>query len=277
MIAFILRCKQIADKYCKDEMTVYAAQASFFIVLSAFPTIMLIMTLVQIVPNLSQSNIMSFVLSVVPNMFHSMVISIIDDLYTKSPTTILSITVITALWSASKGMLGIERGLNRVQADVSTRGYILSRIICAGYTILFILVCGLSQIVLVFGQAFQKLVSRYFPFLTGIAESIIDMRTMFSLVILFVFFLGIYDVLPYRKLSIRSQIPGAIFSTIGWMGFSYLFALYINNFGNFSYMYGSLTVIVLMMLWLYFCICILFLGAELNWFLEKFGMFFWKR
>ena len=81
-----------------------------------------------------------------------------------------------------------------------------------------------------------------------------------------VFFLGIYTFVPDRRLSVKSQVPGAVFSTLGWMGFSLAFSLYFTHFGgwNYSYMYGSLAAIVLFLLWLYFCMCILFWGAEVN-------------
>lgn len=89
--------------------------------------------------------------------------------------------------------------------------------------------------------------------------------------ILMVFFLGIYTFVPDKKLQMRKQVPGAVFSTVGWMGFSFAFSLYFNHIGgkNYSYMYGSLAAIVLLLLWLYMCICILFLGAEINYYWEE--------
>ena len=84
-------------------------------------------------------------------------------------------------------------------------------------------------------------------------------------------FAGIYTYVPDRKLTLKSQIPGAVFATAGWIVFSLVFSLYFRLFGNrnFSYMYGSLTAMVLLMLWLYGCICLLFFGAEINWFHER--------
>ena len=93
-------------------------------------------------------------------------------------------------------------------------------------------------------------------------------RGLVTLAILFVFFLAIYAVLPFRRLSVKSQIPGAAFASVGWALFSTAFSIYFRYFKNFTVTYGSLAAVILMMLWLYFCICILFMGAEINWWWE---------
>ena len=144
MIDLLAHIKGIFDKYKKDEVTVYAAQASFFIVIAFFPFIMLLLTVIQLVPGVQKSDLLSLLVNIMPDMFDPLVISIINDLYTKSPATIVSITSITALWSAARGMQGIESGLNRVFESPQTKGFILRRIICAGYTLLFIGSCLVS-------------------------------------------------------------------------------------------------------------------------------------
>lgn len=269
MISFIVQGKRIFDKYSRDEVTVYAAQASFFIVISFFPFIMLLLTLIQFVPNVNKSDLLTIMINVMPDTFHSLVIGIIDDLYSKSPGTIVSISAIVALWSASRGMLSIERGLNRVYEVSKKRNYLVRRIICSGYTIVFIVVCVASLLLLVLGNSLQNLMYRSFPVLADITRHIISFRSLLALMILILAFMSLYTYLPGKKLSMWKQIPGALFSTLGWMIFSSLFSIYFDHFSNFSYMYGSLTALVLLMLWLYICICILLIGAEINYDYDK--------
>ena len=257
MISFFFHCKQIWDRCVKDEITVYAAQASFFIVTAFFPFIMLLLTLIQFLPNVGKSDLLSVMVRIMPQMLHSLVVSIVDDLYIKSPGTILSVTALTALWSASKGMLGIERGLNRIYGDFKHRNYILQRLLCSFYTLIFMLVCVMSLVLLIFG------------ILAPAARFVISLRALFSLAVFLLTFVGLYTIVPSRKQKPRQQLPGAVFTAVGWLGFSYAFSIYFTHFSNFSYMYGSLTAIVLLMLWLYICICILFIGAELNGFLNR--------
>lgn len=269
MINFIIECKQIWNKYVKDEVPVYAAQASFFIVLAFFPFIMLLLTLIQFIPAINKSDLISILVAVMPDMLDSLIIGIVDDLYIKSPGTILSVTAIIALWSAARGMMGIERGLNRIYDSQEKRNYVVRRLICAGYTVIFMAICIVSLVLLVFGTSIQNLIARTFPVIYNLANHIISFRSLLAMILFLLCFIGLYTIVPMKKQDPWQQVPGALFATIGWMLFSYAFSIYFTYFSNFSYMYGSLTAIVLMMLWLYFCICILFIGAEINWYLSK--------
>ncbi len=271
MISFVIHCRHIARKFTRDEMTVYAAQASFFIVLSAFPFIMMLMTVVQLIPNLDARDVGATLLALVPDVraMAPLIHQAVTDLYTNSPGTVLSITIIAALWSASKGMLGMERGLNRVHKCQIHRSYLMSRLVCMGYTLLFLLSCILSLLFIVFGDTIQNFLNNTFPILADVTRNILPFRGLMAVVVLTGCFLGIYTYLPHRKLSLISQVPGALFSSAGWLLFSFGFSIYFNQFSRFSYMYGSLTAVILLMLWIYFCICILFAGAEINYYLEN--------
>ncbi len=269
MISLIFLCKHIWDRCVKDEITVYASQASFFIVTAFFPFIMLLLTLIQCLPNVGKSDLLSVMVRIMPQMLHSLIVSIVDDLYIKSPGTILSVTALTALWSASKGMLGIERGLNRIYGDFKRRNYVLQRLFCSIYTLIFMLVCVMSLVLLIFGKNIERLLFRYLPILAPAARLVISLRILFALAVFLFTFVGLYTIVPAKKQKPRQQLPGAVFTAVGWLIFSYAFSIYFTHFSNFSYMYGSLTAVVLLMLWLYICICILFVGAELNGFLEK--------
>ena len=269
MIRALLLILRIKEKYTEDEISVYAAQASFFIVLSAVPFIMVLLSAIQLIPAVSKADLLTALIAILPETLKAAIFSIINDLFTRSPGRMLSLTALLALWSASKGMLSMNRGFNRIYGYHGRRGYLLSRLICTGYTVLFVAACVLSLTLLVFGTTLQALVVRLFPVLAEITLYIISFRQLLSLPILTLIFAGLYTFIPDKKQKISSQLPGAIFSTVCWMGFSFAFSIYFDNFSNYSYMYGSLTAIVLLMLWLYFCICILFLGAEINYFWEK--------
>lgn len=269
MIRLLVDGKKIWDKFVKDEITVYAAQASFFIVIAFFPFIMLLLTLLQFIPAVTKSDLLTILVRIMPDMLDSLVVGIVDDLYVKSPGTILSITALVALWSAGRGMMGIERGLNRVSGVFEKRNYVVRRLMCAFYTLIFMVVCVVSLVLLVFGTALQNMVLRLFPLLGSITRHLISFRTLLAMTLFFICFVGLYTFIPKKKQNPRHQMPGAAFTTVCWLLFSYAFSLYFTNFSNFSYMYGSLTAIVLLMLWMYFCICILFIGAEINCFLES--------
>ena len=270
MLFLMVEGKRIFDKYKKDEVTVYAAQASFFIVISFFPFIMLLLTLVQRIPAVNKSDLLDLLITIMPDMLDSLVIGIVDDLYAKSPATMVSVSAVVAVWSASRGMMGIERGLNRVYESPQPRGYIFRRLICSGYTVLFVVACAASLLLLVLGTSIERLLLRVFPVVSTLARCVISLRSFLALAVLVIVFTGLYTLVPVHRHSLKSQLPGALFSTLGWIIFSALFSIYFNNFSNYSYMYGSLTAVVVLMLWLYICICILLIGAELNYHMENY-------
>ena len=271
MFGLIVAVKQVYDKYAEDEMTVYAAQVSFFIILSVVPFIMLLLTAVQMIPSISNAQFMELIVGLVPVDYKSLAFRVVNDLSLKSPATMISVTAITALWSAGSGMFSVAMGLNRVHGHGEKRWYVVCRLICSVYTIVFILVCILSLGLLVFGNMIQAFMVNRFPIVADVVTHIINFRALWALMILIMFFLGIYTFVPDKKLKLREQIPGAVFSTVGWMAFSFAFSLYFNHIGgkNYSYMYGSLTAIVLLLLWLYMCMCILFFGAEINYYWKE--------
>jgi membrane protein len=196
---------------------------------------------------------------------NSLIVSVIDDLYTNSPVAVLSATAVAAIWSASKGMLRIERGLNRVFGQEKKRNYIVTRIICVGYTIIFMIICLLTLVLLVLGGTIQSFMNHHFPLLAEITQYVLTFRTMLVFMMT-ICFAVLYTYVPEKKQHFLSQLPGAAFCTLGWIASSFAFSIYFNNFGNYSVMYGSLTAIVLLMLWIYACICILFYGAEINYY-----------
>ena len=271
MFGIIVAGKRVYDKFAEDEMTVYAAQVSFFIILSVVPFIMLLLTAVQMIPSISNARFMELIVGLVPVDYKSLAFRVVNDLSLKSPATMISVTAVTALWSAGRGMFSVARGLNRVNGHGEKRWYVINRLICSGYTIVFILVCILSLGLLVFGNMIQAFMVSRFPIIADVTTHIINFRALWALMILIIFFLGIYTFVPDKSLKLRDQLPGAVFSTVGWMAFSFAFSLYFNHIGgkNYSYMYGSLTAIVLLLLWLYMCMCILFFGAEINYYWKE--------
>lgn len=252
--------KKIGD----DHVAAYSAQAAFFIIISFFPFIMLLLSIVRFFP-FQESTVMRVFTQIFPSALHSLVLSVIDQIYnaTASSGTLISITAITALWSAGKGFLAIMKGLNTVYDSNETRNYIFLRITSTVYTLIFAIMLIASMVLFVFGNKLYLWVQLKFPILQRMALLIISLRTIVGLFTLLVFFLIIYVVIPNRKTKVVHALPGATLCAAGWMGFSFAFSYYIDH-SNYGSMYGSLTTIVLFMLWMYFCMYILFIGAELN-------------
>lgn len=248
----------------EDHVGAYAAQSSYFMLLSFIPFILLIMTSVKYTP-LTQTMVNQWILQVIPREFQGFVQGIIDEVYTKS-TAVVPISAILTLWSAGRGVQGLTNGVNCIYHVTETRNYLLSRLRSAFYTLLFILGIVLTMILLIFGNQIQEILVEHAPVIARITESIMHMRTAISLGTMCLIFLLIYKFLPNRKASFKSQLPGAVITAIAWSGFSLGFSFYVDHAN--SNMYGSLTTIVFIMLWMQFCMYIILIGAEINAYFE---------
>lgn len=267
MNRFLRVGKQFLYKIKHDYVNAFSAQAALFILISIFPIIMTVLNLIQFVP-VSETDFLRLAVEIVPTSFAGLTINIIEELYQKSSGTLLSLSAIFTIWSASRGAMAIINGLNAVYGIRENRGYFSLRLVACFYTIIFILMILFTLMLLVFGNSIYSLLTYHLPILNTLAGTFISVRTLTALILLMCFFLFIYTFMPSRKARFSEQFPGALFASAGWMAFSFFFSIYIDNFGHYANMYGSLTAIVLMMLWLYFCMYILFLGGEINAFFE---------
>ena len=245
-----LKVSQIPDQVSKVHVGAYAAQAAYFLMLCMIPIILLLLTLVQFTP-VTKADVMTAVIKVFPSSVDSMITSIVNQVYNQS-TGIIPITLIVALWSAGKGVLSITTGLNSIYGCPETRNYFFLRIRATLYTVMFVVVILLLLVLSVFGNSLNLFILEHLPFMSRTADWLIEARTFISPAVLVVFCLLIYKFLPNRRDRLIKQLPGAAFAALGWMVVSWIFSIYLDIFKGFSSMYGSLTTIVLIMLWMYF-------------------------
>ncbi len=263
-----LHTRTICKKVGKDNVSVFSAQAAFFIILAFFPFIMFLLTLVQYLP-IRESVMLRTFTDIMPKAINPYIVLIVSEVYDHATTTITSVTAITALWSASKGFLGLVRGLNSVYGISETRNYIKLRLMSAFYTLGFTILLIITLLILVFGRPIYVWVENWHPELINIALVIISFRTAVAMLLLTSYFVLIFLVIPNRKTRLLAELPGALIAAAGWLIFSFGFSFYIDHMGGFSSTYGSLTAIILLMLWFYFCMYILFIGAEFNVYLAE--------
>ena len=255
----------------EDHVGAYAAQSAYFIMLSFIPFIILLLTLIQYT-TLTRADIYGAAQVIFPDSMNGFVIDIINEVYSKTAVTV-SLSAITAAWSAGKGFLALMRGMNSVYDVEEQRNYIILRFRSAIYTIVFVVSIILSLVVLVFGNSIHRAAVVHMPFLAVITGMILKLKDVVAIAFFTLVFMLLYKFVPNRKARLLSQAPGAVFSSVCWYLFSIGFSLYVNYTPGLSNMYGSLTTIILVMLWLYFCMYIILLGAEINsYFEEQFRM-----
>ena len=256
--------ERISRRFDSDNLSAYAAQTAFFIFISIFPFLMLFLNLLKYIPFFSSENIESWTMEVFSPLIGELLKGILREAGETGSGALISITTIAALWSCSKCVLGIIYGLNSVYKTTEKRGYIQLRATAVFYTVGFIAALVVVLLLMVFGNMILNLLMTYVPALGSLANAVRIIRWLVSFGFLMVFFMFLYTVIPERKTKFRNELPGAVVSAVGWVGFSALYSLYMDMFASRSNIYGSLAAIVFFLLWLYICMIILFVGAEIN-------------
>lgn len=250
----------IAQKISKDHITIYSAQASFYLIISVFPFLMLLFSLAGFLIPVSKDVIITSVQGFMPELVKPAISTLADELFAKSISAV-SFSAIVSLWTASKGIRSVERGIKRVYKTPKRHSFIGAYIESVIYTVMLIVVLMLTLILQVFGNTLLDLFGKFIHFP---ASQLVFFKGFLIFVIISLVSAFLYYIFDRRRKKFKEHIIGALFSGLGWIIFSNLFSLYIDNFENYSYIYGSLTAIVLLMLWVYFCMIILLLGAEIN-------------
>ena len=255
-------------------VTAYAAQSAFFIIISFFPFLMLLLTLLNYfaIP-LGEAELLEN--GILPESVAGFLRNVLDEANVTSSGALISVTAISALWAASKGMLAVRRGMNSVYENTESRNYLIIRLYSLLETLVFIVLLLIILVIMVFGNTLYTWLAETNQVLAEIAARIIDLRGIAGMAVLIFFFDAMYVILPNRRGHFTKELPGAVLTAVGWIGFSYLYAYYVDNIANYASLYGSLTTIVLLMVWLYICMYMLFIGGEINSLLEETR--FWDR
>ena len=246
----------------------YAANASFFIVLAVFPMLLLLLGLLRYTP-LEVERLGELLQGVLPEAFLEGAEELILLTYDKTTGFSVGLSAVTALWSASRGLYGLLTGLNAIYGVAEDRGYFYTRAISAFYTFAFLLVLLLTLGLHVFGTGVLGLLRRAtHPFWRFLTE-VIDLRFFLLLALQTGFFTAMFMALPNKRNRFRDSLPGALLASSGWLVFSDLYSIYVEHFAGLSNVYGSVYAVALSMLWLYCCMSIVFYGGALNSFLMK--------
>ena len=256
-------------RYLALDMTVYAGSATLFLLTASFPLLMWVLMLVNLLPGFSVEGVAELLADFMPQIpaVQTSILQLLQNLSGQSAQFAASLAVLTTIVSASGGISALQIGLQRLTPG-SKRTF-LNRLLAIGYTFVF----ELLLLVMLALQGMKSLFARFadtLPFFRHYAPIVHQLQRIASIgqivavPLLFGLLLLIYTYVPGGRRTLRSQLPGAVFATAGWLIFSRVFSFYIVHFWRLSYIYGSLTAVILVILWLYVIINLLFIGAGLN-------------
>ena len=253
------RMKNLIYNIDDMQIPVYAANACYFLAISIFPALLLLLASLRYTP-LSATDLLRLLEGILPGALMGAAESLIVSTYYNSSAGLLSISALAALWSASRGIHGLLTGLNRIYGVHEDRTWLYTRLISVGYTFVFLLLVIVTLVFQVFGEALaDRLWVGHFLL------ELIDWRSTWLVTTQILIFDLIYMVLPNRHNRFLWSLPGAVLAALGWQLFSRVFSIYVEHMlSRYSNIYGSVYTVALGLLWVYCCMCILLFGGLLN-------------
>ncbi|MFX3675095.1 MAG: YihY/virulence factor BrkB family protein [Paenisporosarcina sp.] len=245
------------------DVTALGAQLAFFFLLSLFPMLIFIVTLLPYL-NLQEDQLFSILQTYAPKEVYLLINGTLDEVLKDRNGGLLSIGILATIWSASNGMNALIKSLNRSYDIEETRPFFIARSISVIFTMLLILLFVVALVLPIFGEQIGTLIFSYLGYEQGFLNVWNNIRWTIPPVMIFLVFMLLYWIAPNRKLYLKSVIPGAIFATVGWILVSLAFSLYVSSFANYSATYGSIGGIIVLMMWLYFSGTILMVGGQIN-------------
>ena len=247
----------------EKQIPLHAAYAGYFIILSVFPALLMLLSILRFT-GIQVETLVALIDAFLPHALTDTVEELVYSTGANSTGTVLGLSALTALWSASRGIYGMLTGLNAVYGVSENRGYIYTRSISVVYTFVFILILLLTLVLHVFGSSIINLMRQVDNPVVIFFTDLIDLRFFLLLLLQSLVFTLLFMALPNKRNHFMESLPGGVLSSLGWLVFSDIYSIYVENFSRYSTIYGSVYGIAITMLWLYCCMSILFYGGALN-------------
>lgn len=246
----------------RDNIGAYASSIAFFFLLSIIP-ILSISGIILLHSPVTETEIVHILEEYSPDFLNIFIEDFVPQIY-ESSGAVLPIAIITLLWSGGKGIWGLMMGLNTANGVKENRNVILVRLIASFYSMIMIVVLIICMGMVILGEKAVGKLKAFLPNVASYLEMLGNLRFIVVWGLLTLLFVLLYTFVPNIKMKMRLQIPGAVFSAIGWSVLSWGFSVYLNYFAGRMSLYGSLTTIIITMFWLYGIMYILLVGANLN-------------
>ena len=254
-------------KIVRDNIFAIAGQSAFFLLLSAVPLMMFIVSVLQGL-HIPVDIIERSARAVLNESAAKSVADFLGNMYDSSMGISL-ITLVVTLWSAAKGIHSINNGLNRVYDTYENRNWFVVRLRAMIYTVVFFIIILATMLIVVLGTTITNWIKPYLSHLPDFVSVLYYFRYVIVFLYLVLLFVLIYRNFPNlsreqrREYRLRTLLPGALFCAASWLLLAFGISIYVDNFNGFS-IYGGLTRVAVVMIWLYFCMVCLMLGAEFN-------------
>jgi membrane protein len=247
----------------EDDLPGLSAQLAYYFLLSLFPLLIVLFTLLPYFP-IPHQDMLGILRDFAPVEAMDLIEKNVKDIMNHRNGGLLSFGIIGTIWSASNGINAIVKAFNKAYNVKESRSFIVSRGMAILLTFGMIFVLILAIVLPVFGREIGVFLFSQLGYTTEFIKVWDTLSWLVSAIILFLIFTGLYWIAPNVKLKCRSALPGAAFATVGWIVSSIGLTFYVGNISNYSLTYGSIGAIIVLMVWLYISAFIIILGGEIN-------------
>jgi membrane protein len=255
--------KRVFVRFFAERFFDEAAQTAYYLLLSVFPFLIFILSLISFFP-VDAQQILDFLRPFAPGDSFALIEDNVTNILAADKGRVLSLSLIAAFWISSMAVQALARALNEANGIKSKLPYWKGLLRDLGVTLLFMTLVPLSLFLPFIESGLHWVVSR--------AGTVDDWQGWIYIwptvkwglgsVFLFSFFLLFYKIVPNERLTFREVWSGALFSAIGWQVVSLLFADYVSNV-NYTRLYGQLAGIIVLVLWFYLTAVVILLSGLL--------------
>lgn len=250
----------------KDELINKASSLAYNFMLAIFPAILFLFTLIPYIPiDHFQDQLMSLIALVLPIEAYIAVKSTLVDIVSNQNSKLLSFGFAFALIFATNGVHTLMQAFNKSSLIIETRPWFKQRLVALYLTLLIFFALIFGLVIMTIGEYIFGVLKSELRFKDSFWIYILNLARWFILIILyFVTIAVMYRYGPANAKKWKFFSAGSwmatILAVITFWGFSY----YINNFGNYNKLYGSIGTLIVLMIWLYLNSLIILVGFELN-------------
>lgn len=258
-----IRTKDLWVRLMEDDIGSLGAQLSYSLLFAFFPFLIFLITVLGF-SSIKIEDVLAGIRNIVPLEVYKLTEKTVIEVANNKNLRLLSFGILTAVFTASNGFLAVIKGLNKAYDVKEQRGIIKVQIIALSCTVILALTIVISFILLVFGEVNGNLILKHFDLSPSFKSVWNYFRYFIVIGIMMFIFAAIYHFIPCRKLTWKEVIPGAVFTSIGWIVCSEAFSYYVNKFSNYSMLYGSIGAVIILMTWLFLISVLLLVGGEIN-------------
>ena len=240
-----------------------AVVVAYYLLLSLFPILIIVGNILPML-KLNPETVLPYVRELMPVEIYNSLESAFVSLLTKSSTGVLSLSAIVTLWSASRSVNALQRAINKAYGVEPRNNFLLAKFVSFMMMILIIVAVVGVIVVLGIGQQILGWLQSVFGFSLDIVDTFSALKWPVVVVGLIIVMSLIYRFLPNAKIRFLSVLPGAIFTSVGWIVLSQGFSIYLNYFSPAIASYQIIGSFIILMIWLSVASTIIILGGIIN-------------